>query len=102
MSYLHTSRKIIHRDLKSQNIFLLSDCTVKIGDFGLATMKTRWSGPKQLIQPQGSVLWMAPEVMRAGAKGYEDPYSFRSDVYSFGIVLYEIVTGELPFKDQDM
>eukprot|EP00800_Vazella_pourtalesii_P003462 TRINITY_DN1355_c0_g1_i1.p1 TRINITY_DN1355_c0_g1~~TRINITY_DN1355_c0_g1_i1.p1 ORF type:complete len:392 (-),score=79.67 TRINITY_DN1355_c0_g1_i1:243-1418(-) len=102
MSYLHTSRKIIHRDLKSQNIFLLSDYTVKIGDFGLATMKSRWSGPKQLIQPQGSVLWMAPEVMRAGMKGYEDPYSFRSDVYSFGIVLYEILTGELPFKDQDM
>ncbi|KAI6654118.1 Serine/threonine-protein kinase B-raf like [Oopsacas minuta] len=103
MSYLHTSRKIIHRDLKSQNIFLLSDYTVKIGDFGLATMKSRWSGPKQFIEPQGSLLWMAPEVMRAGTDGYKDPYSFRSDVYSFGIVLYEIITGDLPpFKDQNM
>lgn len=46
----------------SSDIFLLEDFTVKIGDFGLATVKSRWSGSEQLMQPTGSILWMAPEV----------------------------------------
>ena len=44
------------------DIFLLDDYTVKIGDFGLATVKSRWSGSEQIMQPTGSILWMAPEV----------------------------------------
>uniref|UniRef100_A0A914BYL5 Raf homolog serine/threonine-protein kinase n=1 Tax=Acrobeloides nanus TaxID=290746 RepID=A0A914BYL5_9BILA len=92
MSYLH-SKNIIHRDLKTNNIFLTDDNTVKIGDFGLATVKTRWSAGQQSQQPTGSILWMAPEVIR------KREYTTLSDVYSYGICLYEILSGLLPYDD---
>ncbi|XP_038638503.1 serine/threonine-protein kinase A-Raf-like [Scyliorhinus canicula] len=94
MDYLH-AKNIIHRDLKSNNIFLHEGLTVKIGDFGLATVKSRWSGSQQVEQPSGSILWMAPEVIRMQNN---NPYSFQSDVYAYGIVLYEIMTGTLPYS----
>jgi serine/threonine protein kinase len=115
-SYLH-SKNIIHRDLKSNNIFLTDvnvvngEWEVKIGDFGLATVKTRcvlimcvcrvrvcvhrWSGNQQAAAPTGSILWMAPEVIRMQDA---NPHSTLSDVYSFGIVLYELCSGQLPYQ----
>ncbi|KRX26420.1 Serine/threonine-protein kinase B-raf [Trichinella nelsoni] len=101
MDYLH-SKNIIHRDLKSNNIFLTDDWTVKVGDFGLATVKTRWSGSSQSNQPTGSILWMAPEVIRMDKS---NPYSYHSDVYSYGVVLFELISNQLPYghinnKDQ--
>uniref|UniRef100_A0A452GP57 non-specific serine/threonine protein kinase n=1 Tax=Gopherus agassizii TaxID=38772 RepID=A0A452GP57_9SAUR len=91
--YLH-AKNIIHRDLKSNNIFLHEGLTVKIGDFGLATVKTHWSGARRVEQPRGSVLWMAPEVIRMQDSS---PYSFQSDVYAYGVVLFELTTGSLPY-----
>merc|ERR1712002_1351598 len=63
LEYLH-AKNIIHRDMKSNNIFLQEDLTVKIGDFGLATVKCRFSGQNKVQQPTGSILWMSPEVIR--------------------------------------
>uniref|UniRef100_A0A1I7YVJ5 Raf homolog serine/threonine-protein kinase n=1 Tax=Steinernema glaseri TaxID=37863 RepID=A0A1I7YVJ5_9BILA len=100
MNYLH-SKCIIHRDLKSNNIFLTYDNTVKIGDFGLATVKSKWSAGTQHQQPTGSILWMAPEVIRMKDA---NPFSTYSDVYSYGIVLYELLSSSLPYshmRDKD-
>lgn len=95
MDYLH-AKNIIHRDLKSNNIFLHVDYTVKIGDFGLATAKSRYSGSQQQAhQPTGSILWMAPEVIQMRV---ENPYSFQSDVYAFGIVMFELLAMQLPYS----
>uniref|UniRef100_A0A671PGG9 non-specific serine/threonine protein kinase n=1 Tax=Sinocyclocheilus anshuiensis TaxID=1608454 RepID=A0A671PGG9_9TELE len=95
MDYLH-AKNIIHRDLKSNNIFLHEGWTVKIGDFGLATVKSRWSGSQQVEQPSGSILWMAPEVIRMQDT---NPYTFQSDVYGYGVVLYELISGTLPYSN---
>uniref|UniRef100_H3CZ21 non-specific serine/threonine protein kinase n=1 Tax=Tetraodon nigroviridis TaxID=99883 RepID=H3CZ21_TETNG len=95
MDYLH-AKNIIHRDLKSNNIFLHEGWTVKIGDFGLATVKSRWSGSKQVEQPSGSILWMAPEVIRMQDS---NPYTFQSDVYAYGVVLFELMSGSLPYSN---
>uniref|UniRef100_T2MGW2 non-specific serine/threonine protein kinase n=1 Tax=Hydra vulgaris TaxID=6087 RepID=T2MGW2_HYDVU len=95
IDYLH-AKSIIHRDLKSNNIFLQEDYTVKVGDFGLATVKTRWSGDHGCEQPSGSILWMAPEVIRMQDP---NPYTFMSDVYAFGICIYELITCTLPYSN---
>lgn len=98
MNYLH-SRNVIHRDLKTNNIFLTDGTTVKIGDFGLAAVKTRSNALPGGIpnpNPTGSILWMAPEVIRMETS---NPYSTRSDIYSFGICLYELLTSRLPYDD---
>uniref|UniRef100_A0AAR2JHP5 non-specific serine/threonine protein kinase n=1 Tax=Pygocentrus nattereri TaxID=42514 RepID=A0AAR2JHP5_PYGNA len=95
MDYLH-AKNIIHRDMKSNNIFLHEGWTVKIGDFGLATVKSRWSGSQQVEQPSGSILWMAPEVIRMQDP---NPYTFQSDVYGYGVVLFELMSGTLPYSN---
>lgn len=99
MDYLH-AKSIIHRDLKSNNILLLEDLTVKIGDFGLSTVKTKWTCKEtnNQTQPTGSILWMAPEVIQMK---FDDPFTQKSDVYAFGIVLYELMSSSLPYSEYD-
>ena len=62
MDHLH-AKNIIHRDMKSNNIFLHEGLMVKIGDSGLATVKLHWNISQQTECPTGSMLWMAPEVI---------------------------------------
>ena len=84
-------RGIIHRDIKPQNVIVKSDGSLKILDFGIATAK----GSAQLTQANNvmcSVHYLAPEL----AKG--EPASPQSDIYALGIVFYEMLTGDVPFK----
>ena len=85
------SRVIIHRDIKPQNVIVKADGSIKILDFGIATAK----GSMQLTQANnvmGSVHYLAPEL----AKG--EAASPQSDIYALGIVLYEMLAGDVPFK----
>lgn len=82
---------IIHRDIKPQNIIVKSDGSIKILDFGIAIAK----GNIQVTQANnvmGSVHYLAPEL----AKG--KPASVQSDIYALGIVLFEMLSGDVPFK----
>ena len=86
------SRGIIHRDIKPQNIMLLRDGLVKVADFGIAALQNDIDTPAN--QAVGSVHYIAPEQARGGAA------DGRSDIYSLGIVMYEMLTGKLPYTGE--
>ena len=88
LSHAH-SRNLIHRDIKPQNIMVLRDGTVKVTDFGIACLSNGSNPSNEAI---GSVHYISPEQ----AKG--DYTDNRSDIYSAGVVLYEMLTGRLPFE----
>ncbi|XP_073028288.1 uncharacterized protein [Primulina eburnea] len=92
MNYLnHCNPPIIHRDLKSSNLLVDKNWTVKVGDFGLSRLKhetylTTKTG-------KGTPQWMAPEVLR------NEPSDEKADVYSYGVILWELVTQKIPWEN---
>ncbi|KAF3444670.1 hypothetical protein FNV43_RR14363 [Rhamnella rubrinervis] len=85
LSYLH-SQKIVHRDVKTENMLLDKTRTVKIADFGVARVEA--SNPNDMTGETGTLGYMAPE-----------PYNRKCDVYSFGICLWEIYCCDMPYPD---
>ena len=91
MNYLHGFKPpILHRDLKSMNVLLDRNLTVKLADFG----NTR-SFQLQMTKQKGTFQWMAPEVIKGST------YSESSDVFSFGIIMNELVTRAPPYQGTD-
>lgn len=86
------SKGIIHRDIKPQNIMLLKDGMLKVADFGIASLDNDFEENKS--EAVGSVHYIAPEQARGAAP------DARSDIYSLGIIMYEMLTGKLPYVGQ--
>ena len=91
LSHAH-SRGIIHRDIKPQNIMVLRDGSVKVADFGIACLAD--SAQTLTQEALGSVHYISPEQARG------DRPDARSDIYSSGVVLFEMLTGRLPFEGE--
>ncbi|KAJ1693038.1 hypothetical protein LUZ63_009736 [Rhynchospora breviuscula] len=88
MNYLHQNN-IIHRDLKTANLLMDENEVVKVADFGVARVKAQ-SGV--MTAETGTYRWMAPEVIE------HKPYDHKADVFSFGVMLWELLTGKIPYE----
>jgi serine/threonine protein kinase len=94
VSYLH-SKKIVHRDLKLENLLFDSDkddATIKVADFGFAKREV---GPNSLTTMCGTVSYTAPEILRSV------PYSKKVDMWSVGVITYSLLAGHQPFESAD-
>ncbi|KAK1424548.1 hypothetical protein QVD17_19880 [Tagetes erecta] len=92
MNYLHHCQPpVIHRNLKSSNLLVDKNLTLKVGDFGLSRIKhtTYLMTNTKTVAPH----WMAPEILR------NEHVDEKSDVYSYGVVLWEITTGKIPWEN---
>ncbi|CAK9187368.1 unnamed protein product [Ilex paraguariensis] len=87
MDYLHQN-KIIHRDLKTANLLMDTHNVVKVADFGVARFQNQGG---VMTAETGTYRWMAPEVIN------HQPYDQKADIFSFGIVLWELVTAKVPY-----
>lgn len=89
LQYLHV-RDILHRDLKSANVLVNADNHAKLSDFGLS--KTRATSVKTTLRKSEATRWLAPECFTRGGV-----YTAQSDIYSYGVILWELVTGKRPY-----
>ena len=90
LSHAH-SKGIVHMDIKPQNIMLPKDGTAKVADFGIAQLGEMGQDPEDADEALGSIHYISPEQARGEA------VDARSDIYSLGVVMYEMLTGKLPF-----
>ncbi|XP_060176242.1 serine/threonine-protein kinase STY46-like [Lycium barbarum] len=88
MNYLHQNN-IIHRDLKAANLLMDENEVVKVADFGVARVKAQTG---VMTAETGTYRWMSPEVIE------HKPYDHKADVFSFGVLLWELMTGKLPYE----
>ena len=96
LAYLHTEG-VLHRDLKADNILLDIDGTCKISDFGISKKTDNIYGNDITNSMQGSVFWMAPEVIRSQGQGY----SAKVDIWSLGCVVLEMFAGRRPWSKEE-
>jgi serine/threonine protein kinase len=89
LEYIH-SQGVVHRDIKPENILFDENFCVKIADFGIACEESMCD---VLVEDEGTYRWMAPEMIKRKA------YNRKVDVYSFGLLLWEMISGRIPFDD---
>jgi len=93
LKHVH-DRKIIHRDLKTTNIFLTKENTIKLGDFGIATvLNNTFANAKTII---GSPYYLSPEIVD------NKPYNMKTDIWSLGVILYELCALTPPFNGNNL
>lgn len=95
LSFAH-KRAVVHQDIKADNIFITNEGDLKIGDFGLARLLVGRVSMKERAQVMGTPAYMSPELCRG------EPQDHRSDIYSMGVLFFEMITGQLPYRAQGM
>ena len=93
IKHIH-DRKILHRDIKSQNIFLMKDGKVKLGDFGIAKCLDQTIDKAKTYV--GTPYYLSPEIINS------QPYGFQSDIWSLGVLLYEMCALKMPFDASNL
>ena len=89
LQHVH-KKKILHRDLKSGNVFLMKSGIVKLGDFGISKgLKSTWEKAKSTV---GTPYYLAPEIIN------NQPYDSKCDIWALGVLLYELMTFKMPFN----
>lgn len=104
LSYLHSSQLEFHGRLKSSNCLVSSRFVVKLSDFGLSSLHNQLAETESdELEALAKRIWLAPEHLKVegsfgGAKGFG---SAKGDVYSFSLLLYEIITNKAPFRNSE-
>ena len=94
LEYLHNEKKVAHRDLKAENVLLDRNLNIRLIDFGLSNSFSE--DDPELKTACGSPAYASPEMVRG------QPYTKMADIWSAGVLLYAMVTGQLPFDDDNM
>jgi serine/threonine protein kinase len=95
LTFAH-KRGVVHQDIKADNIFIANEGDLKIGDFGLARLLVGRVTYNAANKGMGTPAYMSPELCRG------EPQDYRSDIYSLGVLFFEMVTGQLPFHARGM
>jgi len=93
LDFLH-GKYIVHSSLKSTNVLITLDYGAKVADFGMSKVKVACSTTSPLCDQPNPVCWLAPELLNQ----LQEP-NYKSDIYSYGMILWELSSGQIPFKD---